>query len=205
MDTSTNALSKYWKICQISLTRERAGYEFRSLPLAQQFLQNQFPDPSTSPSEKIQTVLLSQFRSQNSTVDATSRAQAGLCLRCNVSYPILKACQKLDNLFGGGRQFTYHDLLPFVLNDDGKVLLILDNEGKTQFKLDSSGNPQPATYKVFAVEVLRTFKSDASSRMSLENWVFLQTKQHPELKNFLSEFGFQHLSDWALLNRVRPK
>jgi hypothetical protein len=41
--------------------------------------------------------------------------------------------------------------------------------------------------------------------MSLDNWAFLQTKQSPELKTFLSEFGFQHLSDWALLNRARPK
>jgi hypothetical protein len=39
----------------------------------------------------------------------------------------------------------------------------------------------------------------------LDNWAYLQTKQQPELKNFLSEFGFKQLSDWALLNRVRPK
>ncbi|GAB4366058.1 MAG: hypothetical protein Kow00121_03110 [Elainellaceae cyanobacterium] len=205
MNTSMNALSRYWKICQISLAQERTGYEFRALPQAQQFLQTQFPSLSTSPSETIQTVLLSYFRSQNPATDAASRAQAGLCLRCNVSYPILKACQKIDNLFGGSKQFTYHDLLPFVLNDDGKTLLMLDSDGKTQIKLDRSGNTQPVTYKIFAVEVLRTFKSDPSSRMSLENWAFLQTKQHPELKTFLSEFGFQNLSDWALLNRVRPK
>ena len=43
------------------------------------------------------------------------------------------------------------------------------------------------------------------SRMSLDNWAYLQTRQNPELKKFLSEFGFQHLSDWALLNKSRPK
>ncbi|HEY9660388.1 MAG TPA: hypothetical protein V6C65_18200, partial [Allocoleopsis sp.] len=169
MNIPMNALSKYWKICQISLTRERTGYEFRSLPLAQQFLQTQFSNSSTLSSESIQITLLSLFNSQDSVADATIRAQAGLCLRCSVSYPILKACQKLNNLFSSGKQFTYHDLLPFVLNDDGKVLLILADDGKTQLKIDRSGSPQSVTYKVFTVEVLRTFKSDASSRMSLDN------------------------------------
>jgi hypothetical protein len=41
--------------------------------------------------------------------------------------------------------------------------------------------------------------------MSLDNWAYLQTKQNQEVKNFLSEFGFKHLSDWAILNRARPK
>ena len=40
--------------------------------------------------------------------------------------------------------------------------------------------------------------------MSLDNWTYLRTKQNAELKQFLAEFGFQHLSDWALLNRTRP-
>lgn len=41
--------------------------------------------------------------------------------------------------------------------------------------------------------------------MSLDNWTYLQTKQNKELKNFLSEFGFKLLSDWALLNRARAR
>ncbi len=200
METS----SRYWKICQISLTHERAGYEYRSLPLAQEFFQTQFSDSSTA-QNSIQTTLLSQFQAPEVAIAPTQSAQAGLCLRCNVSYPILKACQKIDNSYGGDKQFTYHDLLPFVLNDDGKELFIFSSDGKTQLKLDSSGNPQPTTFKTFTVEVLRTFKSDSPSSMSLDNWAFLQTKQYPELKKFLSEFGFQHHSDWSLLNRARPK
>lgn len=31
----------------------------------------------------------------------------------------------------------------------------------------------------------------------------MKTKQHPEIRAFLAEFGFQHLTDWALLNRAR--
>lgn len=195
------ASSRYWTICQISLTQERTGYQRRSLPLAQEFFQSQFSDSPVA-ERSIQTTLMSHFQAQQ--VASTQRAQAGLCLRCKVSYPILKACQNLDNLFSGDKLFTYRDLLPFVLNDDGKTLIILDNDGKTQLAVDDSGNTQPKSFNPFTVEVLRTFKSHASS-MSLDNWAFLQTKQHSELRAFLSEFGFQTLSDWALLNRVRPK
>ena len=51
--------------------------------------------------------------------------------------------------------------------------------------------------------MLRTFKAGTQSSLSLDNWTYLRTKQNAELKQFLAELGFQHLSDWALLNRVR--
>lgn len=154
----------------------------------------------------VQTVLLSHFQSQQSAIAPNQRAQAGLCLRCHVSHPILKACQRIDHLYGSDiKQFTYRNLLPFVLNDDGQDLIVLDEDGKAQLRLDSSGNPELIAFTRFTVEVLRTFKADSPSSMSLENWAVLKTRQCPELKRFLSEFGFQHLSDWSLLNRARPK
>lgn len=200
-----DALSKFWTICQISLTKARTGYEYRSVPSAQAFFQQQFSNRCHSSSRAIQDVLLLQFHGVTPKNDALSRAHAGLCLRCNVSYSIFRACQTIDSLFAGDKQFTYQDLLPFVLNDDGKSPVILDAESKVQLKLNDAGEAQSSTYKIFAVEVLRTYKSSSQASMSLDNWAFLQTKQQPELKNFLSEFGFQHLSDWALLNRVRTK
>ncbi len=205
-----NALSKYWNIWRISPADERRRYQCSVVPTAQEFVEKLL-DPKTrlpgsteivSP-EAAQTILFSQFRTHNAAIVLPDRAQAGLCLRCYVSEPILKACQKIASLFAGDKSFTYQDLLPFVLNDDGKALVILDDNDNTQLKLDD-GSVQSATYEIFAVEVLRTYKLNSHS-MSLDNWAFLQTKQHSELKNFLSEFGFQHLSDWALLNRVRPK
>lgn len=196
--------SRYWNIYQINLSNRRSGYECRALPVAQDFFHSQFSDASTV-QNSTQTTLLSQFQDQQSSLSPTQRAKAGLCLRCTVSYPILKACQKIDSLYSGDKQFTYRDLLPFVLNDDGRSLLVLDTDGKTQVKIDTCGNQKPTAFKTFTVEVLRTFKSELSTSMSLDNWAFLQTKQCPELKNFLSEFGFQHLSDWALLNRARSK
>jgi hypothetical protein len=196
------ASSKYWKICRISLKRETVAYEYCLVPPAQAFVTKQVPN---SHNGDMQAALNSYFHSNNSTVDATTRALAGLCLRCYVSDPILKACKKIDNLFSGEKQFTYQDLLPFVLNDDGQSLVILDRDGKTQLILDNKGETKTTNYKFFTVEILRTFKHNSSTRMSLENWTYLQTKQNPELKNFLSEFGFKALSDWALLNRARPK
>jgi hypothetical protein len=192
--------SRYWKICRIGLSSKK-GYEYQTVPLAQAFLQQQ---AIASQKANLQATLNAYFYDRHATVEAKDRAIAGLCLRCYVSYPILKACQTLDNLFGGAN-FTYQDLLPFVLNDDGKSLRIIDKDGKTQLVLNNQEVTAPATYPLFTLEILRTYKPNSSSSMSLENWAYLQTKQNKELKNFLSEFGFKHLSDWALLNKVRLK
>jgi hypothetical protein len=206
-----SASSRYWKICRISLRSETIGYEYCLVPTAQEFLKQQFLEkedsshPSHPQNGEIQAALNSYFYAKNPAVDATSRALAGLCLRCDVSYPILKACQKIDSLFGEEKSFTYRDLLPFVLNDDGKTLIILDSDRKTQLVLDDLGEAKTTPYKFFTVEVLRTFKPNLQSSMSLDNWAYLQTKQNQELKDFLSEFGFKHRSDWALLNRARSK
>lgn len=201
MDTS----SHFWKLCQLSLTRPTTGYEYRSLPPAKTFFQTQFPHPSPAPDKTLQATLLSLFHSRNGSTSPVESAQAGLCLRCNVSDRILKACQRIDHLFSGDKQFSYRDLLPYVLNDDGKTLVLLDGDGKTQLQLGESGQIQPAQFEIFAVEVLRTYRANSVSSMSLNNWATLQTRQHPELQNFLAEFGFQRLTDWALLNRVRAK
>ena len=212
----TAMLWKFWKICRISLASETVGYEHRFIPQAHKFFceeiirnrndaGNNFVDFLNHVNPDIKATLFYCFRAQNSAVDADRRAAAGLCLRCSVSYPLLKACQKIDSLFGGEKRFTYRDLLPFVINDDGKTLIILDSAAKTQLVLNGDGKTQPTNYKFFSVEVLRTFKPDSQSSMSLDNWAYFQTKQNPEVKDFLSEFGLQHLSDWAILNRARPK
>lgn len=195
-------LSRYWTIWRINPGSERVGYKRYLVTAAQKFVQEQLPH---SQDGDLQATLNSYFQGKKSGVDATSRAQAGLSLRCYVSEPILKACQKIDNLFGTEKNFTYQDLLPFVLNDDGQSLIILDRDGKTQLLLDDNGEAKTTAYNFFSVKVLQTFKADSQSRMSLDNWAYLQTKQNPELRDFLSEFGFKHLSDWALLNRARPK
>lgn len=191
--------SRYWNIWRISPASATVGYENQLVVTAQEFAQNHI---SSTQKLAIQSTLLAYFHAKSAAI--TTKAQAGLCLRCYVSTAILKACQTIDHLFGSDKSFTYRDLLPFVLNDDGKTLVILDHDRKSQQVVIGDEPPQPSTYQFFAVDVLRTFKFEAQSSLSLDNWTFLRTKQNAELKQFLAEFGFQHLSDWALLNRARP-
>lgn len=206
------ASSRYWNIWRIAPAGESAGFKRSFVPSAQEFLQKQDLSSNTEETshkpphpanESVAVALLSRF--QTPADDAKERAHAGLCLRCYVSEPILNACQKIDHLFGDNKSFTYRDLLPFVLNDDGKTLIVLDRDRNTQLALDKNGNPHPTDYQFFSIRILQTFKPNGSSSMSLDNWAYLQTKQNSELKDFLSEFGFKQLSDWALLNRVRPR
>jgi hypothetical protein len=192
---------RYWNIWRISLKTDTPGYKSYPVPLAKDFLEKLPTDLKANTKE----VIFSYFHGENSNADIITRAQAGLCLRCYVSEPILKACQKIDNLFSGDKAFSYHDLLSFVLNDDGKTLVIGDIDGKKQLIIKSDGTSDIATYNFFTVKVLQTFKIHYNSRMSLDNWAFLQTRQNPDIKDFLSEHGFKNLSDWALLNRARPK
>ncbi|BAZ50291.1 hypothetical protein NIES4103_29070 [Nostoc sp. NIES-4103] len=194
--------SRYWRIQRINFAGVTVTYKEYVVPKAEEFFHQRV---KYSQQADIQAALLSYFYAEKARVDVISRAEAGLCLRCYVSEPIVKACQRIDNLFGGEKFFTYHDLLPFVLNDDGKTLVILDSDRNHQLLLNDKGEVQTTAYKFFTVEVLRKFKHNLQSSMSLDNWAYLQTKQNPELKDFLSEFGFKHLSDWALLNRTRPK
>jgi len=194
--------SRYWKIWRINPARERVGYKQVLAPLAKEFVHKQL---IKSQNNDLQSGLMSYFYANKNEVNIRNIAQAGLCLRCYVSEPILKACRKLGSLFGVEKYFSYQDLLKFTLNDDGKTLVILDNDRKTQLILDDRGEANTRDYQFFTVKVLQTFNADSQARMSLDNWAYLQTKQNPEIKEFLSEFGFQHLSDWAILNKARPR
>ena len=185
--------SRYCHLFCIDPASDRIGYKRCFIPLAKDFFQKlelrktEEGEGNRNQQNKLLTDLLDRF--QTPTVDAIERSHAGLCLRCYVSENILNACRKIDYLFGQTQSFTYRDLLPFVLNDDGKTLIILDTDGKTHFTIDDPGTPQTTTYQYFSIQILRTFKPNAESTMSLDNWTYLQTKQNPELKNFLSEFA----------------
>ena len=195
------ASSRYRSMWCISPASETLGYKKKVIPLAQEFFRTHI---ANSQGGAVQSILLSYFSAQSTPVTTGIQAQAGFCLRCYVSDSILKACQTLDHLFGSDKSFTYRDLLPFVLNDDGKTPVILDRDRKGQLAIIGDAPPQTMTYHFFSVDVLGTFKTGTQSSLSLDNWTYLRTKQNADLKKFLKEFGLQHLSDWALLNRARP-
>lgn len=189
-----NGLLRYWKLWRIHPSARGTGVQSCSIVSSQEFLKShQVAHPQAL------DYLLSLFES--TAEDDFERSQAGLCLRCYISEPILNACRKLDSLFGQAH-FTYRELLPFVLNDDGQTLIILSSDRKKQLALNAAGKPRELAFPIFSVRILQTFKARDSSSMSLDNWVYLQTKQNPELRRFLSEFGFKSLSDWALINRA---
>jgi hypothetical protein len=196
-----SGLSRFWKMWQIVPAAEGRGYRGCELPIAQPFFQAQ---PFAQADRAADLVELSNrlfHHFLSAKAPLLDRAYAGLCLRCYVSAPILHTCKKIAHLFGGSVQFNYRDLLPFVLTDDGQILGVLEN-GQV-VGVSEQGNFESLTYQPFSFKILQSFEPDAPSRMSLENWAYFKTKQNPEIKAFLSEYGFQHLSDWALLNRIR--
>ena len=204
--------SRYWNICVISSpvyesNRVRGGYKIVKVKIAQQFFNEQFPELalkeklSNEDERYIQRSLWQIFHNASM---IKSRALAGLCLRCYVSQTILIACRKIAAYTPGNeRPFTYIDLLPFVLNDDGNTLIVLDRDGKNQIILDENGESRllEKEGRFFSVEIIRTYNPELSKSQKLDNWVMMRTPQCPELKKYLWGFEYRTPSDWALLCR----
>ncbi|MFK8185390.1 MAG: hypothetical protein AB8B99_18600 [Phormidesmis sp.] len=201
--------TQFWQLCCIAPGRGGAGYRLQTLSMAQSFLMQAFKEASVSDERSLDTALIKAFKGNSPQASPMQQAQAGLCLRCRMSHPILRACMKLANLFGSANQFSYRELLPFVLTDDGRQLVVpvsaLESAEKPYRVLNDSGEEDAISFVCFSLEALRTYRIDRGDRLSLQNWIYLQTKQNSEIKNYLAEFGFQALSDWALLNRVRVR
>ena len=195
-------ITRYSKIWRIDPAAESLGYRQVALTIAQEFVNNQASDITNT---HLINTLLSAFNGEISHLDAINRARAGLCLRCYVSEAILKECKRIDNSYSGKKQFSYRDLFPFVFNDDGRRLIILDKDNKTQLMVDDNSQTTISRYNFFSIKLLQTYNANIQSGMSLDYWAYLKTRQNSELKRFLSEFGLKHLSDWAVLNRARTE
>ncbi|MGV0024906.1 hypothetical protein [Phormidesmis priestleyi] len=179
-----NESSKYWKLVRIDAAEAGSGYKLQLLPPARDFFGEAFPesiDRTAIPDDGVQNQLFHLL--WKNTVVQEDRAGTELCLRCYVSYPILQSCLKRARLFGLGNGFTYRDLLPFVLNDDGKIV-----QGE---------------FVPFSIDILRSFSPE--QKCSLAGWVDLRVRRNPELNRFLLECGLNFSSDWALLNRANPR
>ncbi|MEA5511583.1 hypothetical protein VB715_17555 [Crocosphaera sp. UHCC 0190] len=194
-----NNLPSYWTLCCLSLNHPR-GYEFKKLTTAQTWLEKQTNISDTS--QVVIDILMTLFR-QRQKKNLRQNALAGLCLRCYVSSPILKACKSLANRFSSHQLFTHQDLLSFVLDDDGESLIVLDETEENQVILDEQNLTKSRQYQLFTVEILQSYQSQKANRLSLSNWAYKKTEQNSELVKFLEDFGFKNLSDWALLNRIR--
>lgn len=171
--------SKYWKLVRLDAAEASGGYKLQLLPSAKVFFQTQIA-PLGEEQGAIDPIT-DLFDLQ--TAPTTDWKLARLCLRCYISYPILQSCYKRARLFGTGNGFTYRDLLPFVLNDDGTV--------------------EPAPFTPFAIEILNSYST--AHQCSLSYWADLRVRRNPELNQFLLEHGLRLSSDWALLNRAKLK
>ncbi|MEI2579164.1 hypothetical protein [Scytonema sp. PRP1] len=171
--------SRYWKLIRIDATGVRKIQDIAPAKVFFADVFGKFSDESDVVDTDVQRELL-RFCHDVST-DRCLLAER--CLLCFISWQIEQACLQLEAKFGIAHGFRCVDLLPYVLNDEGKL--------------------QPATsYQSFSREILRSFNPEQSS---LTTWTTTRVKQHPGLNRFLLECGVYLVSDWAILNDTRPK
>lgn len=172
------------------------------IPPAKMFFLASFPEfmpQSEVPDTLIQRQLLSWMKESSEkttpvfpfpgmrtkgTSDASRNSLAQICLLCFISSQIERVCQKLAAQFGTEHGFSVSDLLPFVLDYDGRQPLV------------------QSSYQSLLHEILQSFNPEQSS---LATWTTRLVKQHKELNAFLLEHGVYLVSDWAILNDTRPK
>ncbi|MEM0978678.1 MAG: hypothetical protein AAGH78_00250 [Cyanobacteria bacterium P01_H01_bin.58] len=163
------SVSDYWHLQKLDSTGQNRR---QLLEAAHHWVQQQAPtavEASDDDQRLLQERLLRDWQQGRMNL-------ALLCLRCVVSHAILHACLKLVSQFGDYYQFRNADLLPFVLDDEGKPL---------------------EAYQPFGVHIVATYMP---GRASLESWAAHLTRNHRELNQFLIERGLYRVSDWAILN-----
>jgi len=136
MDASQPMLgvASYWTMLKLS---PNGRYQTSVQPVAQQFLQAQFPD--------LNRLTLDDNRLQQHLFNLP-QPEAQLCLRCFVSYAIVSACESLVRQFGTHHRFQLDNLLPLVLDDDAAL--------------------QPSSYSPLSLHILKTFQAGNSTLYS---------------------------------------
>lgn len=170
--------SNYWQLVKLDSAGKRRVEIMMS---AKNYLYEQFPD-WLEQAEVSDTLIQHELWQRSRSGEFAERDRAELCLRCFISHHVDQVCRSLSLKFGSRNGFTYSDVLPFVLDDDGRAL-----------KLE---------YRSLWKTILQSFNP---TKASLSTWTSLQVKQHPELKRFLLEHGVYLVSDWAILNDTTLK
>ena len=171
--------STYWTLVKINVAGNR---QIQSIPAAQTFFHQVFADlikVNNLANGEIQSRLFNFYGDTNT----DKSLNAHRCLLCFISWEIERVCLNLAKQFGAMGGFTSRDLLPYVLDDDGKLHSTTD-------------------YQCYSLQILQSFDVGQSS---LASWTNRRVKQHPALNKFLLECGVYLLSDWAILNDTQPK
>ena len=174
----TNPSTYYWTLIKINAAGNR---QIQSIPSAETFFNQVFAqliDVLTANNKDIQLQLLNLYGDTSD--DKSVNAQR--CLLCFISWEIEKVCLNLEKQFGITGGFSSRDLLPYVLDDDGRL-------------------QSRSSYQCFSLKILQSFDVNQSS---LSSWTNRKVRQHPALSKFLLECGVYLLSDWAILNDTQP-
>ncbi|WP_414551997.1 hypothetical protein [Anabaena sp. CCY 0017] len=170
---------RYWQLVTIDAAGKR---KIKEITPAKVFFADRFPEytaESDVPDAMVQRKLL--HLSRDSCTDICCLAER--CLLCLISWQIEQVCWQLEAQFGKAHGFSYRDLLPYVLDDDGN--------------LEQTGN-----YQCLGRKILSSFEPEKSH---LATWINIKVKQNPELNKFFLELGLYRVTDWAILNDTSPK
>ena len=155
---------------------------------------------STQENQNIIRTLYAIVFSTDNTYSDKQRELALRCFRCYISHVIYFTCVTIIpckyNISGEGRSIFCADLLPWVLNDDGRKPVILNSQDKTQYTLNKNNDGIieliPIDRKYFSVSILQNFNPN----FSLNSWIQTRTYQHPDIKSELLKLGFVTYTDW---------
>lgn len=187
-------LSKYWRLVRI-----RASGEIITevVPLAQEFLRRQFPEPDDDqPSDSaVQRHLLDCYQASMGQPEPKlgMPSPAELCLRCFISGQIQQSCLRIERQFGSRHGFTCRDLLMLILDE-----VPVPHSPRAQTCVAAQTRLEN---KLF-YRILQTFDP---KRSNLATWTIRMVQSHSELDRFLLERGVYQVSDWAILNSYSPK
>ncbi|MCC5610468.1 hypothetical protein LC612_27890 [Nostoc sp. CHAB 5834] len=186
--------SRYWQLVKIDAAGRR---QVQAIARAKAFFSDVFSGIACGGHNAISTTGYA-YADNNDVPDAEIQLQlvqlsrdapadrcllAQRCLLCFISWQIEQVCLQLETNFGIAHGFNCSDLLPYVLDDDGR--------------LEPTGS-----YQCLSRKILQSFDPDQSS---LTTWTTTKVKQYPALNQFLLESGLYLVSDWAILNDTRPK
>ncbi|MEA5463533.1 hypothetical protein [Leptothoe sp. PORK10 BA2] len=164
-----DSFSHYWQLAKITSS---GHYYCKPLPKVETWFRYCFLNALNDTSERyIQDTLVERWQA-----GGPDAAMAQLSLRCWVSHHIYSTCRQLAQQFGQHYGFHTTDLLPHVLDDNGRLL---------------------NAYRPFTLEILETY---CPTKAKLSTWTVHLTKNHRSLNDFLLEQGLYRISNWAILN-----
>ncbi|MBX2864618.1 MAG: hypothetical protein KTR27_13805 [Leptolyngbyaceae cyanobacterium MAG.088] len=159
----------YWQLAKITSS---GRYYCKTFPHIQIWFEQYFLSTLNDLSERnVQDSLVRCWQA-----GGTDAAMAGLSLRCFISHNIYNTCRHLAQQFGHHYKFSTTDLLPYVLDDNGRL---------------------KNSYRPFTLEILERY---SITKAKLSTWTTHLTKNRRGLNEFLLEQGLYRISNWAILN-----